>query len=173
MRYRKFYGSVATTKQCPANALEKGGSGSIAEQLLEARADVVLGGCAATFAGTAAAGKFKGKTLFQQAQSRGYLVVRNATELDAVTAADQSKPVLGLFSEGNMPVRWKGPKASYHGNLDKPAVTCEVNADRMAATPTLAAMTGKAIRHSAGVSASKRKTNSMEWQKWAHCRRTA
>lgn len=143
--YRKCYGSVATTKECPTNALEKGGSGSIAEQLLETRADVVLGGGAATFAETAAAGKYKGKSLFQQAQSRGYRLVRNATELDAITVADQSKPVLGLFSEGNMPVRWKGPKASYHGNIDKPAVTCEVNAERTAATPTLAAMTRKAI----------------------------
>ena len=35
-----------------------------------------------------------------------------------------------------MPVRWQGPKASYHGNLDKPVVTCEVNKDRPASMPT-------------------------------------
>ncbi|WJM24693.1 alkaline phosphatase [Novosphingobium resinovorum] len=123
MTYRKCYGPVATTKQCPANALEKGGSGSIAEHLLEARADVVLGGCAATFAGTAAAGKFKGKTLCQQAQSRGYLVVRNATELDAVTAADQSKPVLGLFFGRcrHGVARWKAPLRCSSASLQRRA----------------------------------------------------
>ncbi len=71
--------------------------------------------------------------------------VENAGELSAVTQADQKKPVLGLFSEGNMPVRWQGPKASYHGNIDKPAVTCEANPQRTADIPTLAAMTEKAI----------------------------
>ncbi|MDU6433063.1 MAG: alkaline phosphatase [Pantoea sp.] len=50
-----------------------------------------------------------------------------------------------LFADGNMPVRWKGPKASYHGNIDQPAVTCEVNKERPVATPTLAQMTAKAI----------------------------
>lgn len=69
----------------------------------------------------------------------------NADELQAVTLANQQKPLLGLFADGNMPVRWLGPKASYHGNLDKPAVTCENNPARTAATPTLAAMTDKAI----------------------------
>nr|5JTO_E Chain E, Alkaline phosphatase [Escherichia coli K-12]5JTO_F Chain F, Alkaline phosphatase [Escherichia coli K-12]5JTO_G Chain G, Alkaline phosphatase [Escherichia coli K-12]5JTO_H Chain H, Alkaline phosphatase [Escherichia coli K-12] len=38
--------------------------------------------------------------------------------------ANQQKPLLGLFADGNMPVRWLGPKATYHGNIDKPAVTC-------------------------------------------------
>lgn len=66
--------------------------------------------------------------------------------MNAVTAASQSKPVLGLFADGNMPVRWQGPKASYHGNLDKPVVTCEPNAQRGAGVPTLAQMTDKAIQ---------------------------
>jgi alkaline phosphatase len=44
-----------------------------------------------------------------------------------------------------MPIRWSGPRASHHGNIDKPAITCQPNAERTAATPTLAAMTRKAI----------------------------
>ncbi len=44
-----------------------------------------------------------------------------------------------------MPVRWEGPKASYHGNIDKPPVTCTPNPKRDASVPTLAQMTEKAI----------------------------
>ena len=142
---RKCYGPSATSEKCPTNALEKGGKGSITEQMLNARADVTLGGGAKTFAETATAGEWQGKTLREQAQARGYQLVDNVTTLDAITQANQDKPLLGLFSDGNMPVRWEGPKASYHGNLDKPAVTCTPNPKRDASVPTLAQMTDKAI----------------------------
>lgn len=69
---RKCYGPSATSEKCPGNALEKGGKGSITEQLLNARADVTLGGGAKTFAETATAGEWQGKTLREQAQARGY-----------------------------------------------------------------------------------------------------
>lgn len=142
---RKCYGPIATSEKCPSNALEKGGKGSITEQLLNARADVTLGGGAKTFAETATAGDWQGKTLREQAQARGYQMVSDATSLAAITEANQDKPLLGLFSDGNMPVRWEGPKASYHGNLDKPVVTCAPNPKRNGSIPTLAQMTDKAI----------------------------
>ncbi|EJG2387013.1 alkaline phosphatase [Kluyvera ascorbata] len=142
---RKCYGPSVTSEKCPTNALEKGGKGSITEQMLNARADVTLGGGAKTFAETATAGEWQGKTLREQAQARGYQLVDNVTTLDAITQANQDKPLLGLFSDGNMPVRWEGPKASYHGNLDKPAVTCTPNPKRDSSVPTLAQMTDKAI----------------------------
>lgn len=142
---RKCFAPAVTSKTCPQNALENGGAGSITEQLLDTRADLVLGGGAASFAESAKAGKWKGRTLFDQAQARGYRIVRNTAELDAVTRADDRQPLIGLFAEGNMPVRWTGPRASFHGNIDKPAITCQPNAERTAATPTLAAMTRKAI----------------------------
>lgn len=66
---RKCYGPSATSEKCPGNALEKGGKGSITEQLLNARADVTLGGGAKTFAETATAGEWQGKTLREQAQA--------------------------------------------------------------------------------------------------------
>ena len=75
----------------------------------------------------------------------GYQLVSDASSLAAITEANQDKPLLGLFSDGNMPVRWEGPKASYHGNIDKPAVTCTPNPKRTDSVPTLAAMTDKAI----------------------------
>lgn len=65
--------------------------------------------------------------------------------LQTVTAADQKSPLLGLFARDNMPVRWQGPIASRRGALDKPAVTCTPNPERTTDTPTLAAMTQKAI----------------------------
>ena len=142
---RKCYGPTVTSEKCPSNALEKGGKGSITEQLLNARPDVTLGGGAKTFTETATAGEWQGKTLREQAQARGYQIVTDAASLAAATEASQDKPLLGLFADGNMPVRWEGPKASYHGNIDKPPVTCTPNPKRDASVPTLAQMTEKAI----------------------------
>ncbi|PKP93730.1 MAG: alkaline phosphatase [Alphaproteobacteria bacterium HGW-Alphaproteobacteria-16] len=142
---RKCYGPEATSKVCPTNALENGGLGSITEQLLDTRADLVLGGGAASFAETAKAGKFAGRTLMDQAQARGFRIVRDAAELEAVARADMRQPLIGVFSPGNMPVRWTGPRASVHGNIDKPPVTCQPNPQRTAELPTLATMTRKAI----------------------------
>ncbi|RDK84610.1 alkaline phosphatase [Enterobacillus tribolii] len=142
---RKCYGPKATSEVCPTDALENGGLGSITEQLLNARADVTLGGGMKTFAEVANAGKWQGKTLLQQAQERGYQLVDNLTALNGLTQANQQKPVLGLFADGNMPVRWLGPKASYHGNLTDQPVVCADNPKRNPGQPTLAQMTEKAI----------------------------
>ncbi|EJL82263.1 alkaline phosphatase [Pantoea sp. GM01] len=142
---RKCYGPEKTSELCPGNALEQGGKGSITEQMLKTRPDVTLGGGAKSFSETAKAGEYQGKTLREQAQALGYQWIDNLQDMNAIQQADQSKPVLGLFADGNMPVRWQGPKASYHGNIDKPVVTCEVNKDRPASVPTLAQMTKKAI----------------------------
>jgi alkaline phosphatase len=141
---RRCYGPVATAAQCPTNALENGGEGSITEQLLDTRPDVALGGGAATFSEVAAAGRWKGKTLRQQALERGYRLVDDADSLDAVRSADQRTPLLGLFASGNLAQRWVGPKATADGG-SKPAVRCTENPERTDAQPTLADLTGKAI----------------------------
>ncbi|KFB87135.1 alkaline phosphatase [Serratia grimesii] len=142
---RKCYGPEETSEKCATNALENGGRGSITEQLLKARADVTLGGGAKSFNQLAKSGEWQGKSLKDQATALGYQWVENLDALNAVNVANQQKPLLGLFAAGNMPVRWQGPKAAYHGNIDKPAVTCENNPTRTADIPTLAAMTEKAI----------------------------
>ncbi|EJF32639.1 MULTISPECIES: alkaline phosphatase [Enterobacteriaceae] len=142
---RKCYGPSATSEKCATNALENGGKGSITEQLLNTRADVTLGGGAKTFSETAKAGEWNGKTLREQADARGYQWVDNAAGLASVTEANQQKPLIGMFADGNMPVRWEGPKATYHGNIDQPAVTCTPNPKRDSSVPTLAQMTEKAI----------------------------
>lgn len=142
---RKCYGPEVTSEKCPENALENGGAGSISEQMLDTRADVVLGGGAKTFDETAKAGEYQGKTLFEQADARGFKTVRTLDELNSVTAANQDAPLLGLFTPGNMEVRWQGDVASV-GGVERPAQTCTDNPKRDASKqPTLADMTGKAI----------------------------
>jgi alkaline phosphatase len=79
-----------------------------------------------------------------QAKERGYQIVRTASELANVSKADQDAPLLGLFADGNMPVRWAGPVAVRQGYL-QPAAKCTDNPKRGAEVPTLADMTTKAI----------------------------
>lgn len=141
---RKCYGPEETALKCPTNASEKGGLGSISEQLLDTRADVTLGGGSTSFAQQATAGQWQGQTLSDQAKARGYHLVTDRSGLEGVSKADQDAPVLGLFAPGNMPVRWAGEKAVRDG-LNLPAQTCRPNPDRAATAPTLAGMTTKAI----------------------------
>ncbi|MFE6971274.1 alkaline phosphatase [Isoptericola sp. NPDC057653] len=136
--------SPTRMKDCPENALENGGAGSITEQALDTRPDVVLGGGAQYFQDKATAGEYKGKTLLRQAKDRGFTVVTTAKKLDRVTTADQDAPVLGLFSPGNMPTEWVGPAATHTGGAEAP-VTCGVNPDHTADVPSLDTMTSKAI----------------------------
>ncbi len=141
---RSCYGPVATAKTCPEASLEKGGLGSITEQLLNTRPDVTLGGGSKTFAEKATSGKYAGVTLSKQATERGYQLVTDAAGLAKIGNADQKQPLLGLFAEGNMPVRWLGPEASATGGTT-PAVRCTENPQRSSSRPSLAAMTKKAI----------------------------
>ena len=142
---RKCYGPKATAEKCPTDLLEKGGLGSITEQLIRTRPDVTLGGGMKTFNEKAVGGKYAGKTLLEQAKAEGYSIVTTASELEKVSSADQKKPLLGLFDDGNMPTVLTGPQATLHGNLEKPAVKCEANPKHTADKPELAAMTKKAI----------------------------
>lgn len=141
---RSCYGPEETTAKCPENALEKGGRGSITEQLIGTRADVTFGGGAKSFEQKAKAGKFKGKTLMEQAQSTGYQVVTNRSGLNRLSVANQKKPVLGLFAPGNLPTDWKGPGATRTGAKEA-AVRCTDNPELTSKTPRLQDMTIKAI----------------------------
>src|SRR5690625_2994994 len=100
---RSCYGPESSA--CGSDALEAGGLGSISEQILNTRPDLVLGGGSASFEQTARAGQWEGMTLFEQAEDRGYQVVRDGEELAAVTKANQEAPVLGLVTTGNLPTR--------------------------------------------------------------------
>ncbi|WOF23212.1 alkaline phosphatase [Microbacterium betulae] len=141
---RGCYGPEETSIDCADEALENGGLGSVSEQLLDARPDVTLGGGSATFDQVAAAGQWEGLSLFDQAEARGYQLVRDAAELDAVVAADQTSPVLGLFTEGNFPVRWQGPEAAVGGGDLEPQ-SCTENPERLESGLSLGSLTSKAI----------------------------
>ena len=104
-----------------SDLLERGGHGSISEQLLATAPDLTLGGGASTFAQRAKAGAYSGKTLWAQADARGYRTVRRAKDLAAVTSLD--KPLLGLFADGHFPTRFNEAIASKNGGAEA-AVRC-------------------------------------------------
>jgi len=153
--FRLCYGPADAAEKCPANALENGGAGSIAEQLLQTRPDVVMGGGAKIFRDTAHAGEYKGKTLKEQALARGYNWIATAQDMEKVQSANQQKPLLAVFADKELPTVWDGPFAAYHANLttigkDGEAVPprqvkCALNPDHKDNVPSLAAMTEKAI----------------------------
>lgn len=138
---RSCYGPDSTS--CGSDALAAGGLGSISEQLLNARPDVVLGGGLASFQQTAKAGQYNGETLLQQADDRGYNVVTDAGGLSGIRKANQSEPLLGLFTAGNFPTRFAATTATV-GGADTP-VTCTESADRLPESLSLASLTDKAI----------------------------
>ena len=147
--------TAATDKQYREN----GGLGSISEQLVETRADVTLGGGAKAFdqivqvggegrnqflEGTKATNWTAGKSVIDNAKDNGYTVVTDAKQLKDVKAADQDAPVLGLFTQGNMPRHFLRSVPTADG-AKLEAQECKVNPERTADVPTLADMTDKAL----------------------------
>jgi alkaline phosphatase len=126
---------------CPTETKAAGGLGSIAEQEVDHKVDVLLGGGRARFEQPITGGPDAGKTVVQSAQGKGYQYVTDAAGLGAVTHSN--KPVLGLFSSGNMSLEWTGPAAAT-GKGNAPAACTE--GVRPAAEPSLADMTEKAIK---------------------------
>jgi Alkaline phosphatase len=126
--------------ECPANAKENGGAGSIAEQMIATAPDVLLGGGKKYFDQSVQAGPHQGRSVLQQAQASGYRVVTDAAGL---AAAKPGGPLLGVFAAGNMDLEWIGPKPTPTGT---PAGTYTPNPARTASQPHLAAMADKAIQ---------------------------
>jgi alkaline phosphatase len=130
----------ANMAACPTETKAAGGLGSIAEQEVDHKVDVLLGGGRARFEQKITGGPDSGKTVIESAQAKGYKYVTDAAGLTAIS--NGSKPVLGLFHSSNMSLEWSGPAASTgKGNAPVP---CTEN-QRPANEPSLAAMTDKAI----------------------------
>ncbi|OFT57742.1 alkaline phosphatase [Corynebacterium sp. HMSC05H05] len=151
---RSYYAPSGDKKVAQGDQLrENGGLGSISEQIVDLRADVTLGGGRSYFNTEVKQGGqwgengntwTAGKTVLENAKDNGYQVVTNASELDAIAEANADKPVLGLFSEGNMPrVLNQTIPTTDGGDVD--AATCEANPEFTAETPRLGAMTTKAL----------------------------
>ncbi|MET7304623.1 alkaline phosphatase [Embleya sp. NPDC005575] len=130
----------ADMAKCPTDTIAAGGPGSIAEQSVAHKVDVLLGGGKARFDQTITQGPFAGKTVTQQAQAQGYQVV---TDADSLRAAKAGKPVLGLFAPVNVPVEWTGKAAAVGGTEPQRCVTS--NPARPGDTPTLVQSTAKAL----------------------------
>jgi alkaline phosphatase/streptomycin-6-phosphatase len=126
---------------CAQETKAAGGLGSIAEQQVDHKIDVLLGGGRARYEQKITGGPDAGKTVVQAAQGKGFQYVTDATGLSGVK--DTRKPVLGLFNGGNMSIEWSGP-ASALGKGNAP-VACTEN-QRPANEPSLADMTTKAIK---------------------------
>lgn len=135
---RSCYGPD-TMGPCPINAKENGGAGSISEQLVQTHPDLLLGGGKTSFGQVVKAGKFAGKTVFQQAQAAGYQVVTDAAGL---ASANLNKPILGAFAPGNMDLEWVGPTPT---PTNTAPARCQVNAARTASQPHLSTMAQTAI----------------------------
>ncbi|RJQ81348.1 alkaline phosphatase [Amycolatopsis panacis] len=136
---RDCKGPDETSAKCAVNAKENGGAGSISEQLVQTRPDVLLGGGAKYFAQQAKAGPFRGKPVLDQAKAAGYDVV---TDSDGLANARAGKPLLGLFAQGNLPVNWTGPVAKQGGTAP---TRCTPNPALPAKQPKLADQTRKAL----------------------------
>jgi len=123
---------------CPSETKAAGGLGSIAEQEVDHKVDVLLGGGRGRFTQSITGGPDSGKTVVESAQGKGYSYVTDATGLSSA----KKTPLLGLFHNGNMTVEWSGPAASL-GKGNAPVACSETN--RPANEPSLADMTSKAI----------------------------
>ena len=121
---------------CPSEA-KPVGLGSIAEQTIDHKVDVLMGGGKQRFDQPTVAGP----TVLAQAQASGYVV---ATDKAGLSAATPDKPFLGLFAASNMELNWTGPLASpYPGPA--PTTCTPSNPTRPATQPQLTDMTSKAL----------------------------
>jgi alkaline phosphatase/streptomycin-6-phosphatase len=125
---------------CPADTRSGGGPGSIAEQTVAHRIDVLFGGGRQRFEQTITEGPERGATVLHRARQRGYQVVTEANGLDAVR---RGRPVLGLFATEAVPVEWTGRPASAAGTAPQRCVRS--NPGRSSRIPSLEAQTRKAI----------------------------
>lgn len=128
----------ANMATCGVYRKSNGGPGSIAEQMVDHKVDVLMGGAFARFAQTIAGGPFDGQTVLGEAQAQGYTLVRNTNELRNIN----NQQVLGLFNDGNMSLEWRGAIAGvFPGTGPQTCVTDQ----RPASEPSLEEMTTKAI----------------------------
>jgi alkaline phosphatase/streptomycin-6-phosphatase len=129
----------ANMAACPQDAKSAGGPGSIAEQAVDHRVDVLLGGGKSRFDQTIPAGPYAGQTVLQSAIAQGYSVV---TDSAGLAAAQPGKMLLGLFKSGNMSLEWDGVVSAPHPGSGPQR--CVEN-QRPANEPALVEMTEKAI----------------------------
>lgn len=131
----------ANMANCAPYRKANGGPGSIAEQSIDHRVNVLLGGGLSRFQQAITDGPDAGRTVLQSAARQGYDVVFDAASL----AAADGDHILGLFSAGNMSLEWGGLQAMPFPGSGLPAgQVCSEN-QRLPGEPSLAEMTSKAL----------------------------
>ena len=130
----------ANMADCTAARKTNGGKGSVAEQLVDNKVDVLMGGGMARF--TQATDVGGGETVLSYAQAKhGYRVIDEVTDLSGVTSLADG-PVLGLFASGNMTPMYQPLVATAAGS-GSATTRCE---EAVRGTqPDLSAMTKKSI----------------------------
>lgn len=131
---------------CPNDRKSNGGAGSIAEQEVQHRVDVLFGGGNDKFSQRIRSGPFTGRTVTQQAQALGYQVITDQAQFSTTQPGTK---VLGLFGEGTLPTQWSGPEAFPYqpgSNSNNPAQCTIPNPDLPASQPSLARMTNQAVQ---------------------------
>lgn len=132
-----FYGLMKP--RCDLDSKANGGPGSIAEQLVESQATVILGGGLKHFDQISDS---DGKHLLSKAEDNGFEVLK---DLDALKSA-QGERLLGLFSPSHLPVLWRGENDRKAERLKDNAETfsCEPEPNHKG-MPTLQEMTAVAL----------------------------
>jgi alkaline phosphatase/streptomycin-6-phosphatase len=131
--------------RCPKFRKSAGGPGSIAEQLVDHRIDVLLGGGRKRFDQRIDGGPHRGHTVLQSAKIQGYTVVDDATKVVAASrrANSNGKKLVGLFAGEHLSPGWTGERATPHPGSGPQR--CRVNPSAQG-QPTLATLTREAIQ---------------------------
>jgi alkaline phosphatase len=137
---RACQGPADARTLCPTETKTAGGLGSIAEQQIDHRLDVNLGGGRARFEQTLDSST---ETVVDYAETKGFQYVTDAAGLDAVRSV-RGKPLLGLFNASNMTMQFAPLIAAPTPGSGSPTTRCDED-NRPADEPSLAAMTNKAI----------------------------
>ncbi len=138
---------------CEGDRKSAGGKGSIFEQVVDAGADLVVGGGAAMAGQPLDPADASKGTLADYAKAKGVSLVTGPA---GWAAAPEKGPVLALLSDKVVPLEWQGPggrKAEKPkvtdpatGAIEKPVpAACEPNPKRPADMPDLATLTRQAI----------------------------
>jgi alkaline phosphatase/streptomycin-6-phosphatase len=103
-------------RNCQRYKKSSGGPGSIAEQLIDHKIDVLMGGGRQRYEQILDGGPGEGKNVITWAQSEGYKVITTAQELSQLHLEPRQR-LLGLFTPGNMSMEWEGdPAIAYPGS---------------------------------------------------------
>lgn len=141
---------------CMKDRVAEGGPGSIAYQIVNGTADIVLGGGYKYFRNNFEDGEL---SLFELAGQNGYQVLGSVDELENIPS---NSKILGLFANDSLPTLWRGENGrkaekpernllnrihGLLGSVTMPApMRCEPNPDFIA-TPTLFQLTNAALSH--------------------------